>query len=154
MTFCPSGGTTPNPTPSPNEIIVDNGTANFSTGGAWTTSASSSGYYGSNYLHDGSAAVDTGKWAKWKPTFPATASYTVYARWAAASNRPSSVRYRVYHQGAVTDVFRNQQTSGGTWVSLGTYTFGSGNSESNRVTIDAGSAAGYVVADAVRFVRN
>ena len=133
------------------QIIVDNGSADFSTGGAWTASTSTPGYYGSNYLHDGSAAVDTGKWAKWRPTFPSTGAYTVYARWAAASNRPNSVRYRVYHQGVVTDVFRNQQTSGGTWVSLGTYTFSAGNAESNRVTLDAGSAAGFVVADAVQF---
>jgi len=103
-------------------------------------------------LTDGSANVDTGKWAKWKPTFPTTRSYTVFARWTAASNRPSSVRYRIAHQGVVTDVVQNQQVNGGAWVNLGTYTFGAGNSEANRVTLDAGSAAGFVIADAVQFV--
>jgi chitinase len=133
-------------------IVVDNGTAGFSTGGAWLASTSTPGYYGSNYLHDGSAGIDAGKWAKWRPTFPSTGSYTVYARWTSHSNRANNVRYRISHQGVVTDVFRNQQTGGGTWVSLGTYTFGAGSSESNRVTIDAGSDDGYVVADAVQFV--
>jgi hypothetical protein len=134
------------------EIIIDNGASGFTTGGTWVASTSIAGYYGANYLTDGSAAVDAGKWAKWKPTFPSTGSYTVYARWTASSNRPSSVKYRVYHQGVVTDVWKNQQASGGTWVSLGTFTFGAGNSESNRLTLDAGSASGYVVADAARFV--
>jgi len=133
------------------QIIIDNGGAGFTTGGAWTASTGATGYYGSNFLHDGNAGVDAGKWAKWKPTFPSTGSYTVYARWSAHANRPSNVRYRISHQGTVTDVFRSQQVSGGTWVSLGTFTFGAGNSESNRVTLDAGSAAGYVVADAVQF---
>ena len=153
LTFCP-GGSAPPPPPPPGEIIVDNGTGSFSTGGTWVASSSTPGYYGSNYLHDGGAGTETGKWAKWKPTFPATASYTVYARWTAASNRPASVKYRVYHQGAVTDVWKNQQVSGGSWQSLGTFTFSGGNSDSNRVTLDAGSASGYVIADAVRFVRN
>jgi hypothetical protein len=134
------------------EIVVDNTYGNFTAGGAWTTSASVAGYFGTSFLHDGSAGVDTGKWAGWIPSLAVTGTYQVQARWTSHANRPDRVRYRVYHQGLVTDVWKNQRADGGRWVDLGSWTFGAGSSPQNMVTLDAGSDDGYVVADAVRFL--
>ncbi len=135
------------------EIIIDNGASGYSEGGSWSTSSASPGYFGSNYRHDGSSGTSSGDWAAWKPTFPSSGSYEVFARWAAASNRPNNIKYKVYHQGSVTEVFKNQQANGGSWQSLGTYTFDAGTSNNNRVTLDAASDAGFTIADAVRFVK-
>jgi chitinase len=133
------------------QIVIDNGSSGFSTGGSWAASTGVAGYYGTTFLHDNGAGVDTGDWAKWKPTFPSTGSYKVEVRWTAHSNRADNVKYKIYHQGVVTEVRRNQQQNNATWMDLGTYTFSAGNSESNRLTLDAGSDSGYVVADAARF---
>jgi hypothetical protein len=137
--------------PAAAQIVIDNTSSGFTVGGSWVTSTGVAGYYGTNFAHDNGSGIDTGDWAKWKPTFPTTGSYRVEVRWTAHSNRPDNVKYRIYHQGVLTEVWKNQQVSNGTWVLLGTWTFGAGNSESNRLTIDAGSDSGYVVADAARF---
>jgi hypothetical protein len=133
------------------QIIIDNTNTGFSAGGSWAAGTAVAGYWGPNYLHDNGAGVDTGDWAKWKPTFPSTGSYKVEVRWTAHSNRPDNVKYKIYHQGVVTEVWRNQQQNNATWMDLGTYAFGAGSSEANRLTLDAGSDSGYVVADAARF---
>ena len=136
------------------EIVVDNTSGAFSTGGAWTTSGAVAGYFGTSFLHDGNPGANSGTWAKWIPNLPSAGTYRVAARWTASANRPDRVRYRVYHQGVVTDVFKNQQADGGQWIHMGTWTFDGGLSERNMVTLDAGSDDGYVVADAVRFIKD
>ena len=71
--------------------------------------------------------------------------YEVFARWSAASNRPTNAEYRVYHENGSTDVIVNQTQTGGAWVSLGTYTLDNA-SEVSVLKNDGG----YVVADAIR----
>ncbi|OHB78721.1 MAG: hypothetical protein A2Z25_15205 [Planctomycetes bacterium RBG_16_55_9] len=86
-------------------------------------------------------------------TFPAAlvpgTAYAVYGWWTAASNRGTAVPYQIYDGATLLGTVNvNQQTNGGQWNLLGTYTFTSGNA---GVTVL--SAAGAVsVADAVRFV--
>jgi hypothetical protein len=134
------------------ETILDNtSSSGVSLTGTWTASTGSAGYYGSNYLHDG----DTGKGSKritYTPNLPTTGSYTVYARWTAHPNRATNVPIVVNHAGGATTVTVNQQTNGGTWVSLGTFTLKGGIV--NNVVIRNDGTNGYVVADAVRFVKN
>ena len=55
---------------SAQDIVIDNGGAGFTTAGSWTASTFDAGYHGTNYLHDGSAAADSGKSATWTPTIP------------------------------------------------------------------------------------
>ncbi len=133
-------------------IIIDNNTSGFSHGGSWVNSTSTAGYYGPNYLHDNSVGTNPGTWAKWKPTFPTSGYYKVLVRWPAEDNRPANTLYKVYHQGNVTEVRKNQRTEKGSWVYLGRYYFNAGNSESNRLTLDAGSDAGFTIADAAWFI--
>jgi hypothetical protein len=134
------------------DIIVDNTSASFTSSGSWTASTSTVGYFGSNYLSDNNSGTNSGQWAKWKPSFPVAGYYKVMARWPAGSNRPDNIRYRIYHQGVVNDVLKNQQDDNGSWVYLGRYYFDAGTSENNRLTLDAGSDAGYAIADAARFI--
>ncbi|VUD69261.1 Xanthan lyase [Thalassocella blandensis] len=139
-------------TPTTSNITIDNTSNGFSFGGSWETSTSTKGYYGANYLHDNSAGTDTGDWAKWKPNFPRSGYYKVMVRWPAYSNRPNRVKYKIYSQGQVTEVFKSQQRKSGSWVYLGRFYFDAGSSENNRLTLDAGSDSGYVIADAARFI--
>jgi hypothetical protein len=61
-------------------------------------------------------------------------------RWPANVNRPDNVKYKIYNQGIVTEVFKNQQENNGNWVYLGRYYFDAGTSENNRLTLDAGGS--------------
>jgi hypothetical protein len=137
--------------PSTN-IIVDNTSSGFSQGGSWVSSTSTEGYFGVSYLHDNNAETNSGTWAKWKPSFTTSGYYKVLVRWPADDNRPDNILYKVYHQGNVTEVRKNQQTMNGSWVYLGRYYFDAGNSENNKLTLDGGSDAGFTIADASWFI--
>lgn len=132
------------------DIIIDNHDAGFSIAGAWTASTYDPGYYGVDYLHDGSAGADSAKSATWTPTIPASGDYLIYMRWPAAANRASAAPLEIRHaNGLDTGKTVNQQTGGGDWVLIGQYTLSAGSA--NYVRIIA-SAPGYTIADAVRFV--
>jgi hypothetical protein len=131
------------------DIIIDNGGAGFSTVGTWGASSFNTGFYGADYLQDGTAGADTGKYATWTPTIPAAGDYLVYMRWPAAANRASAAPIEIGHSAGVdSSKTVNQQTNGGTWVLIGQYNFNAGTG--NYVKISA-AAAGYTIADAVRF---
>lgn len=139
-------------TPPAWESIVDNtSTSGITITGTWTTSTGSAGYYGANYLHDGNASKGSLN-VRYMPNLPTTGNYTLYGRWSAHPNRATNVPIQVNHAGGSTTVTVNQQTNGGTWVSLGTFTLQGGIG--NNVIIKNDATNGYVVSDAVRFVKN
>ena len=84
-----------------------------------------------------------------RPPCPAPASYQVFARWPAASNRATNVPIDITSAGGTTTVMVNQQLNSNVWVSLGTYSFTAGTAGS--VTIRTTGTTGYVIADAVEF---
>ena len=131
------------------DIIIDNGGTGFSTAGTWSTSIFDAGYYGSNYLQDGTAGADTGKTATWTPAIPVAGDYLIYMRWPAAANRPGAAPLEIKHSAGIdSSKSVNQQTGGGNWVLIGQYALSAGST--NYVRINA-SAAGFTIADAVRF---
>lgn len=139
-------------TPVAGEIIIDNtDTTGVTVTGAWTASSASSGYYGSDYIHDGSTGQGT-KSVRYTPTIPTTGNYEVFARWTTNANRATNAHYDVIHAGGTTTKLMNQQTAAnnGVWVSLGTYQFTAGTTGSVLLTNEA--ATGYVIADAIRFL--
>lgn len=77
--------------PLPAGMVVDNTNASprVVLVGAWTSSAFDTGYYGTNYLHDGSAGRGT-KRAAFTPVLSAEGSYSVAMRWTAGSNRATN----------------------------------------------------------------
>lgn len=132
------------------EVIVDNTDAGVTLAGTWTPSTFYSGYYGTNYLHDG----DTGKGTKsirFTPTLPSAGTYRVYARWSADSTRSAAVPVDVAHAAGLAAVSVNQQQNSNTWNLLGTWPFNAGTG--GYVLIRNTNTTGYVIADAVRFVR-
>jgi RHS repeat-associated protein len=84
--------------------------------------------------------------ATWTPQLTQPARFDVYARWTQYANRSATATYTVTHQAGTTSIVENQQTGGGTWTLLGTFTFAPGQG----VRLEA-SDGGYVIADAVRF---
>jgi hypothetical protein len=86
----------------------------------------------------------------WTPTIPATDSYKVYAFWADHSIRATNAPYTVHHAGGSTTFTVNQQTNGGQWNYLGSFTMSPG--QNHRVEL-TDQANGRVIADAVAFSR-
>ncbi|WP_075090917.1 FAD-dependent oxidoreductase [Haloferula sp. BvORR071] len=134
-------------------IILDNSDATgVALTGTWTQTTSTAGYYGGNYIHDGNTQNGSCS-ARFTPTLPNAGTYEVFVRWPAYTNRATNVPVDIRHSGGLTTATVNQQTRGGEWVSVGSFSFAAGNSTQNgSVTIRNTATNGYVIADAVRFM--
>lgn len=137
---------------APVDIVMDNGSAGFSTQGTWTNTTARPGYWGADCLHDGNTGQGT-KWAKWTPSLPSAGTYQVYARWASDINRATNAVIAVEHAGGRTEQTVNQQINGGQWVLLGSFNFAAGTNPAQYVIIKNDGANGFVIADAVRFLK-
>jgi lysophospholipase L1-like esterase len=125
--------------------IVDNSDAGFSTVGSWPSSASATGYYGSNYQYASNG--NGSSTATWSFYIDTPGMHDVKAQWAANSNRATNAHYTLYNNGSfVANVTKNQQTNGGQFNLLGSYNLTAGTLE---VVLD-NNASGYVIADAVQ----
>ncbi|GAA3774097.1 hypothetical protein GCM10022225_72260 [Plantactinospora mayteni] len=137
------------------EVTVDNGEKGFETvSGTWTAGTGVAGYYGSNYL---SRAAGTGaNVVRWRPALPGDGRYEVLVSYPAASNRATNTPYTVHHAEGNDVVPVDQRVRGvpeprgGEWASLGIFTFTAGISGSVELSDNAN---GFVIADAVRFLR-
>ena len=140
---------TPPGSPSPTEVIVDNGQAIRT--GTWTASTGLSGRYGSNYLHDGRSGKGS-KSVTYAPNLPSSGTYQVYVWYPNNPNGATNVPIDVRHAGGTARVaIPSQRSGGGRWVALGAWSFEAGTGGS--VTVLNAGTTGYVVADAVRFVK-
>ncbi len=138
------------------EVVVDDSAqfndpavATVSVPAAWTAADTTSDYYGGGY--------------RWAPTQPAAADGAVFsflvpaagtrtldARWTSGTNRSPQAQYAVITSAGdtLTMVPVDQRTAGGSWHTLGTWTFPAGW---NQVVLLRRTASGsVVVADAVR----
>ncbi|HEY9248636.1 MAG TPA: cellulase family glycosylhydrolase, partial [Rariglobus sp.] len=135
------------------DIVIDNQSAGFvvtPSAADWGASTSFPGYYGGNYRHDNNDGKGL-KSARFTPTLGSAGNYEVFAWWSANSNRASNVPFTITHSGGATTVTQDQRTNGGQWVSLGTYAFNAGTA--GNVLIQTTGTSGYVIADAVRFLK-
>ncbi len=130
--------------------ICDNTDSGFDTVGSWSTSTSSSGYYGTNYIHDQRSGKG-GKTASWTFDVMADGNYEVAAQWAPGSNRAWAVQYMYSVDGGSPQdcgAPADQRYNGGQFNELcivPSLTAGSTLNVSLR-----NDASGYVIADAVR----
>ncbi|MDR3456240.1 MAG: fibronectin type III domain-containing protein [Verrucomicrobiae bacterium] len=132
-------------------LIKDNADASgISIIGTWTSSASISGYYGTNYINDGNTGSTGGKSVKFTPMVSVPGYYNVYARWTADGNRATNAPIDVNYAGGAQTFHINQQANSGTWVLIGTFLFNSGSA--GNITVRNDSASGYVIADAVELI--
>jgi hypothetical protein len=119
------------------------------TTGSWTSAATTPGYSGSAYLHDGNA--DKGSKAiRFQPRIDTAGTYDVYIRWTQHENRATNVPVKIAYAGGAFDTTVNQRTDGGKWVYLGSFSLNAGAAGS--VEISTTGTDGYVIADAVLFV--
>ncbi|TBL76261.1 exo-alpha-sialidase [Paenibacillus thalictri] len=133
------------------EVIVDNSDAGFTTGGTWSASTILAGYYGPNYVSDGTSGADaSSKWAKWTPLITDAGFYDIYMRWTADTNRPDAAPLEISYNGGVdTSKTVNQTQNHGTWVLIGRYALSAGSTHYVKLLA---TDSGYTIADAVKFV--
>jgi len=136
---------------APSQISDNADTTGITVTGAWTASTFGAGLrFGSDYLQDDNTGKGT-KSVRFTPTLDQAGSYEVFAWWNANTNRATNTPIDVIHAGGTTTVTVNQQANGAQWNSLGVYTFPAGTSGS--VLVRTTGTNGYVIADAVRFVK-
>jgi len=131
-----------------NNTLNDSTVARFEVGTGWTQSDNVAEFYGGGYYHAPTAAVSDPSvfWFY----LPAAATRTVDAWWTDLANRSVSAPYVAYNAAGaeVGRVAVNQQTNGGRWNTLGSWSFTAGW---NKIALSRWTADGsYVVADAVR----
>jgi N-acetylmuramoyl-L-alanine amidase len=129
------------------ELIVDNSDGAVVVKGKWTTTNTTTGFFGADYLFrtpgDGSSSVT------WPFPSGAAGRYDVFARWSAGPNRATNANYQVNSNAGGSSVPVNQKINGGSWQSLGSFDFQPGKGQGITLT---DKADGVVVADAIRFV--
>ena len=120
----------------------------YSESGTWQNSALDGWNHTSTSRYAACGAA--GNSATWRPTLRAAGSYQVYVWKIANTQSDPNARYDVGHSGG-TATSRVDGTAGSSgWVSLGTYSFASGQSGYVKLT---SSGVGCARADAVKFVR-
>jgi hypothetical protein len=128
---------------------LDNADTRVTVAGAWTPSSASSGYYGSEYIHDGNADKGT-KTVTFTPDLPASGTYEVFYSYTAATNRASNVPVTINHANGSSTITVNEQIDmGGDFLSLGQFSFAAGQGD---VTVSNEGTDGFVVVDALAFV--
>lgn len=117
----------------------------------WISSTTQPGAHNGEYVHDDNSSATTLKTLLFRPTIPGNGTYQVQARWTAASNRATNVRFLINGTVGRQPVIVNQTTKHNQWVTLGTVTFRAGTSGTVLLTNEG--ANNYVIGDAVRFIR-
>ncbi|QRK11799.1 N-acetylmuramoyl-L-alanine amidase [Archangium violaceum] len=134
-------------------LIIDSNNANNDTSKGyievsanWTSSTLASDYYGSGYYAAPTAAVSDP--ATFYFYLPVAATKTIDAWWSAGTNRSTTAPFLITHASGTATVKVNQQTGGGAWNTLGTWSFPAGW---NKVQLSRWTTSGYyVIADALR----
>jgi hypothetical protein len=138
-------------TPPPFSVIIDNTTAGrFTASANWSTSSYSSGRYGADYRYANPQAVSDA--AYYKANIPAEGTYRVDVWFPGIAGYNTATPYVVLAKGGNQTVVVNQSTGGGAWRSIGTFTLTAGDKDVVGVSRWT-TAAGYVIADAVRITR-
>lgn len=126
-------------------LVLDNSDTGFTASSSWSTGTSAADKYGSNYRFRATDTVsDTAKWAF---NVPVAGNYEIFAWWNQGSNRSITAPY-VLPDSSI--VYKNQQTGGGAWQSLGVKNLSAGT---NNIQLSCWTSNGtIVVGDAIRLV--
>ncbi|MDY7226197.1 N-acetylmuramoyl-L-alanine amidase [Hyalangium rubrum] len=136
-------------------LVIDSNNANNNTAAGyvevsanWTSSTNVGGYYGSGYYAAPTEAVSDPATFYFYLSAPATK--TIDAWWTSATDRSTTAPFIIWNAAGtkLATVNVNQQTGGGTWNTLGAWSFPAGW---NKVQLSRWTGAGsYVIADAIR----
>jgi hypothetical protein len=121
------------------------------TGVAWDWASSSEAYDNHYYW----TPVDGEYTATWTPNLPG-GSWAVYARWADADSRSTSVSYTINYAGGSDTFTVDQSQQGGQWVQLGSqfFPFNGESSENVTLTHTRSGDTDTVCADAIKFIKD
>lgn len=144
-----------NTLPVPTEYIVDNtNVANVTwlpNAASWDRLLTSKpGYWWSTFAHDQNSGKGT-KSVRFTPNLFTGGSYQVFGWWP-TGGLAANVPIDIIHASGTSTVSVNQSTSGGSWHSLGTFTFNSGTN--GAVVIRNAGTTNSVFADAIRFLKS
>ncbi len=132
-------------------VIIDNlDNVRTEVSGEWISSSYTEGYYAENYFHDDNKLKGE-KEFKFLPEITIDGEYKLYLRYSEGSNRASNSKIEIKHVNGDTNVFLDQRTNNVGWVELGKYGFSSVAEAS--ITIKTEGTDGYVIADALAYVR-
>jgi hypothetical protein len=142
---------TAQPAGPPGEIVIDNlDAARVTVTGRWYASTAAPGFWGTNYLYDDAAQRGTTS-VRFTPSIAAPGLYQLFLRWReSASTLASNVPVEIVHTTGTSTVTVNQRLNGGSWVSIGYFTFAAGTAGS--ITLRTTGVNGVVIADAVRLL--
>lgn len=129
--------------------VVDNTDAALvAITGDWIAGNSTTGFVGTNYIHDNNAGQGT-KQVLYHLPAGLNGFQRVSLRWTSHTNRASNVSIEIRHRNGTAARTVDQRVDGGKWNLLGIYEF-TGAANEGVVVKNAG-ANGYVIADAVGF---
>ncbi len=128
------------------DMVLDNSAPapSLVLNGVWTSSTSTPGYLGTNYLHNGNTGQGS-KSAVFTPNIPSAGVYPLFLHWTSDSNRATNAPVTVNYNGGSATMTVDQTRQGGTWFELGSYPFEAGTK--GTVTIGTAGANGYVIVD-------
>ena len=132
-------------------VVVDNEYARHT--GLWKKSTSVPSYVGRDYMHDNNENKGE-KQVVFQPKLDSGGIYRVFLAYTPGGNRASNVPVTIDHQDGQKQVIVNQSEApsiDGTFVSLGSYRFEADSVA--RVTISNEDTDGYVIVDAVVFLK-
>ncbi|MEK7951377.1 FAD-dependent oxidoreductase [Luteolibacter soli] len=130
--------------PAPMSVVDNSDVALVAVTGAWTSGTSTTGFVGSDYVHDGNADQGSKQVAYSVPA-GTTGMQRVFMRWTSHANRATNVPVEIVRAGGSTTITVNQRNDGGKWNLLGSF------NGVEKVIVKNAGANGYVVADAVGF---
>jgi hypothetical protein len=129
-------------------IVIKNGDAEYSEGGAWQDGKNVGDYY--RYGCDAGEprkTTSSGAWATWTPKLTA-GTYRVYF-WHIVWGARGNVTFEIRHNGGATTIKRNTGDGHSGWNNLGDYDFAAGTDGYVKVTLDD---KGILYANAARFL--
>lgn len=138
----------------PEAVLVDDGAATYTSQADIALYDANCGTNGRHYWTYGAAQAEQREnHARWSPTLPGPGFYEVLA-YIPKCGQPAtrSARYKVFHDGAVTEVPVDQNAAAGRWASLGVFHM---NGDTDAVELDdvTGEEEDTVVRfDAIKFV--
>jgi len=128
------------------ELVVSTTDVSVQVSGPWQTGSAPGG--GQDYLFR--PAGSGGATVYWPfPTSLGAGQYQVFANWVDGPDRATGATYFVASSDGTQSVTENQQQNGGSWQSLGTFSFTPGSGQGVTLT---DSTSGVVVAGSVRYL--
>ncbi|RAU95724.1 cadherin-like beta sandwich domain-containing protein [Paenibacillus sp. YN15] len=141
----------------PGDIVIDDnaGAAYVTRSGTWDSISEANRAYGSSSLYAPASRPD-GIYVQYTPKGTkalAPGGYDVYMSYKRSTSWSSNVPVDIFHNDETHTVIVNQQVNGNeNWFKVGSFYFTGDGTEYVRIRKE--TAAGYTIADAIRFSRN